>query len=139
MSIYTPPALNAVDFALTAFTPADITPYDSGLTSYVPPALNAVDFALVAYTLPQFNRVDWELLPGGFPTQYSGFKVRKTGSTIELCMVATGDAPTGMGGSIRINKNGTTYALYLVETGDSNASPVRVRTTTGTKSIRVKT
>ena len=76
---------------------------------------------------------------GGFPTQFSGFKIQKTGSTIELCLVATGDAPTGMGGSVRINKNGTTYALYLVETGDSNASPVRVRTTTGTKSVRLKT
>ncbi len=139
MSIYTPPALNAVDFALTAFTPADITPYDSGLTSYVPPALNAVDFALVAYTLPQFNRVDWELLPGGFPTQYSGFKVRKTGSTIELCMVATADAPTGMGGSIRVYKGATTYALYLVEISDGNASPVRVKTVTGVKSVRLKT
>lgn len=139
MSIYTPPALNAVDFALTAFTPADITPYDSGLTSYVPPALNAVDFALVAYTLPQFNRVDWELLPGGFPTQYSGFKVRKTGSTIELCLVAEADAATGMGGVPKIRKGGVTYALYLVETADGNASPVRIRTTTGTKAIRVKT
>lgn len=74
-----------------------------------------------------------------FPTQFSGFKVRKTGSTIELCLVATADAPTGMGGSIRINKNGTTYALYLVETGDSNASPVRVKTVTGIKSVRLKT
>ena len=74
-----------------------------------------------------------------FPTQYSGFKIRKTGSTIELCMVATADAPTGLGGSVRVRKNGVTYALYLVETGDSNASPVRIRTTTGTKAIRVKT
>lgn len=77
--------------------------------------------------------------PGGFPTQYSGFRVQKTGSTIELCMVAEADAPSGMGGVIKIRKGGVTYALYLVETGDANASPVRVRTTTGTKAVRLKT
>lgn len=76
---------------------------------------------------------------GGFPTQFSGFKVRKTGSTIELCLVATADAPAGMGGQLRVRKGGTTYALYLVETTDPNASPVRIKTTTGTKSIRLKT
>jgi len=139
MSVYTPPALNAVDFALTAFTPEDITPYDSALSVYTAPALNAVDFALSVYSQPIFFGVDWELLPGGFPTQYSGFKVRKTGSTIELCLVAEGDAPTGMGGVIKIRKGASNYALYLVETADGNASPVRVRTTTGTKSVRLKT
>ena len=75
----------------------------------------------------------------GFPTQFSGFKVRKTGSTIELCLVATADAPAGMGGQLRVRKGGVTYALYLVEVGDSNASPVRIRTSTGIKSIRLKT
>lgn len=74
-----------------------------------------------------------------FPTQFSGFKIRTTGSAIELCLVATADAPTGMGGSVRINKNGTVYAVYLVETTDPNASPVRVKTTTGVKSARLKT
>lgn len=77
--------------------------------------------------------------PGGFPTQYAGLKVRKTGSTIELCMVATADAPAGMGGQVRVYKGGVTYALYLVETSDGNASPVRIRTSAGTKSIRLKT
>ena len=76
---------------------------------------------------------------GGFPTQYSGFKIRKTGSTIELCLVAEADAATGMGGVPKIRKGGVTYALYLVETADGNASPVRIRTSIGTKSIRVKT
>ena len=77
--------------------------------------------------------------PGGFPTQYSGFKIQKTGSTIELCLVAEADAPSGMGGVLKIRKGGATYALYLVETSDGNASPVRIRTTTGTKAIRLKT
>ena len=44
-----------------------------------------------------------------------------------------------MGGVIKVNKGGTVYALYLVETGDANASPVRVRTSTGIKSVRLKT
>ena len=77
--------------------------------------------------------------PSGFPTQYAGFEVRKAGSTIELCLVATVDAPAGMGGQVRLSKNGTVYAAYLVETSDSNASPVRVQTTTGIKALRLKT
>ena len=77
--------------------------------------------------------------PGGFPTQYSGFKIQRTGGTIELCLVAEADAPSGMGGVLKIRKGGVTYALYLVETSDGNASPVRIRTTTGTKAVRLKT
>lgn len=76
---------------------------------------------------------------GGFPTQFSGLRIKKTASTIELCLVANADAPTGMGGRVKIRKGVVDYAVYLVETTDPNASPVRVRTTTGTKSIRLKT
>jgi hypothetical protein len=54
-------------------------------------------------------------------------------------MVAEADAPSGMGGVIKVRKGGVNYALYLVETTDPNASPVRARTTTGTKAIREKT
>jgi len=64
MSIYTVPALNAVDFALTAFTPEDITPYDSGLSVYTVPALNAVNFALVPYTIPNFFDIIDDVLAG---------------------------------------------------------------------------
>lgn len=63
MSVYTPPALNAVDYALEAFTPADLTPAGIALSSYTAPALNAVDFALVAHTPPTIPYVGWELLP----------------------------------------------------------------------------
>lgn len=81
MSVYVPPALNAVDFALEAFTPADITPYGMALSVYTPPALSAVNFALSVYTIPTFPYVGWELLPttppGGFiaawVSQLSGF------------------------------------------------------------------
>ena len=64
MSIYTPPALNAVDFAVESFTPADLTPAGNALAVYAVPALNAVDFALTAYTPPTYPYVGWELLPG---------------------------------------------------------------------------
>jgi len=140
MSIYTVPALNAVDFALTAFTPEDITPYDTGLSVYTVPALTAVDFALVPYTLPNFFDINFELLGGSsFPTQYSGLRTYYAGAMKELCLVAVADAPSGMGGVLKVDKNGTIYAVYLVETSDGDASSVRMRTSTGTKSIRLKT
>ena len=63
MSTYTPPALNAVDFALTAATVPDLTPAEQALSVYTPPALNAVDFALTAFTPPTYPYVGWELLP----------------------------------------------------------------------------
>jgi len=75
----------------------------------------------------------------GFPTQFSGLRVFYGGVVNELCLVAVADAPTGMGGQMFIDKNGTTYAVYLVETSDPDASSVRIRTSAGTKSIRVKT
>lgn len=76
---------------------------------------------------------------GAFPTQYSGLRIRKSGVTYDLCLVAVADAPTGMGGQPRIYKGGTAYAIYLVETTDPDASPLRMRTTTGTKAVRLKT
>ena len=139
MSIYTPPALNAVDFALASFTPESTAPYISALSAYTVPALNAVDFALSAYTLPTFPTIDWELLPGGFPTQFSGLRTFYNAAVRELCLVAEADAPSGMGGVLKVNKNGTDYAVYLVETSDGDASHVRIRTSTGTKAIRLKT
>lgn len=74
-----------------------------------------------------------------FPTQYSGFRTWYGGSMRELCLVAVADAPTGMGGVVKVRKAGTDYAVYLVETTDPDASSVRVETTTGTKSVRLKT
>ena len=62
MSVYTAPALNAVDFALTAVTPANITPYTIALSAYTPPATSAVDFALTTFTGPTFPDVGFELL-----------------------------------------------------------------------------
>lgn len=77
---------------------------------------------------------------GGGDAWYGAHLVGGGGGTvITLCLVAEADAPSGMGGVIKINKNGTLYSVYLVETTDPNASPVRVQTSTGTKSIRLKT
>jgi hypothetical protein len=74
-----------------------------------------------------------------FPTQFSGLRAYYGGSVRDLCLVAVADAPIGMGGVPRIRKGGTDYAVYLVETSDSNASPIRIRTSAGTKAIRAKT
>lgn len=73
-----------------------------------------------------------------FPTQYQGLRVRWV-TNLDLCLVAIADAPTGMGGSPRVRKNGVDYAIYLVETTDPHASPVRLRTSAGTKAIRLYT
>ena len=75
----------------------------------------------------------------GFPIQYAGLRAYYGVAVRELCLVAEADAPAGMGGVIKINKGGTNYVIYLVETGDANATPIRVKTTTGVKAIRIKT
>jgi hypothetical protein len=62
MPVYTPPALNAVDFALTVQPAHSVVPAYNVLVSYTVPALNAVDFALVTYTPPVYNTIDFELL-----------------------------------------------------------------------------
>ena len=74
--IYNIPALNAVNFALTAYSNPDVSAYRSVLTSYSQPALNAVNFIEVSYTLPTFHRINFELL-----TTYFGILKRWTGST----------------------------------------------------------
>jgi hypothetical protein len=73
-----------------------------------------------------------------FPTQYSGFRYWD-GTMRELCVVAESDAPSGMGARVHFRGSAADYALYLVETSDPNASPLMLRTTTGTKAIRLKT
>lgn len=74
-----------------------------------------------------------------FPTQFLGLRIFYGGTVKDLCLVAVADAPTGMGGQLSVDKNGTTLCIYLVETSDLLASAVRIETTAGTKSIRLKT
>lgn len=139
MSLYTTPALNAVNFALSTHTTPSIASPQNVLTAYVLPALAAVNFALTAYTLPTYPDVGWELLPVvSFPTQYPGLRGYDA-TVMELCLVAVADAPSGMGGVPMLRKNGVTYAVYLVETSDPNASTFRFRTSAGTKAVRLKT
>jgi hypothetical protein len=71
-----------------------------------------------------------------FPAQIAGLRYF-LGTVKELCLVALADAPTG--DQVRIRKGGTTYALYLVDPADPNASEIRIRTSGGTKAVRLKT
>ena len=82
---------------------------------------------------------DPTVVGGGFPTQYAGLRVYDGVALRELCLVAEIDAPPAMGAVLKLQKGGTLYAVYLVETTDPQASRVRIRTTTGTKSLRLKT
>ena len=68
MSVYTPPALNAVDFDLTVQPAHSVVPAETVLSVYTIPALTAVDFALTTYAPPVYNRINFELLPGGGTT-----------------------------------------------------------------------
>ena len=82
----------------------------------------------------------WNSAGAVFPTQYDGLKIRKAAATVSLCLVAEADAPTGMGGVLKMRDGaGNTRAIYLVETSDPDASPTRIQTTTGVKAIRLKT
>jgi hypothetical protein len=87
MPVYTPPALNAVDFALTARTPESVVPAYNVLVSYTVPALNAVDFALVSYTPPVYNTIDFELLDA--IVVYYGILKYWTGAIWERALLKT--------------------------------------------------
>lgn len=135
MSVYTPPALTSVDFALTPHSVPSIASPQNALSVYTTPALNAVNFALSVFTVPTWMNVGWELL-SSFPAQFAGLRYF-LGTVKELCLVALADAPAGP--QWRINKGGTDYAVYLVDTTDPNASQVRVDTGAGIKAARLKT
>ena len=95
------------------------------------------NFALSSYTVPTWIYVGWELL-STFPAQFAGLRTFYGGSVVELCLVAAADAPSGMGGQLFVDKSAT-RCIYLVETTDPQASSVRIQTTAGIKSIRLKT
>jgi len=141
VSVYTVPALNAVDFALTVHTVPDISPYETGLTVYTVPALNAVDFALTAYTPPTFPYVGWELLPGGdvapIITGQPQSTSIQTGGTAVLTVTATGANLTyqwyvGPSGDVSVPLVGETAASVSVSPLVDTTYWVRV--TSGTES-----
>jgi len=137
MSLYTPPALTAVDFALTAHTVPSIVQPQNVLAPYTTPVLNAVNFALSLFSQPTYPNIGWELLPSiGFPVQIAGLRYF-LGVMRELCLVALADAPPG--DQWRIRKNGIDYAVYLVDVSDPYASQVRIQTSAGLKAARLKT
>ena len=111
-----------VDFAGYPVGRLDVTPAASGF-------LGLVDFA--GYPV---GRLD-----SSFPAQFDGLRVFFHSVVNTLCLVAEVDAPAGMGGVIKVTKGASNYAVYLVDTADSNATPVRVNTTTGVKAVRIKT
>lgn len=78
MPPYTPPANNAVNFALSAFTPEVLTRAGAALTSYTRPALNAVNHALASFTRPVMPSVNFELAADA--VVYYGILKRWTGA-----------------------------------------------------------
>lgn len=78
-------------------------------------------------------------VPSAFPTQYPGLRCYFDGAATDLCLVDEAEAPTGMGGVLKIRKGGVNLAVYLVETTDPDASPVRIETSAGTKAVRLLT
>lgn len=135
MSVYTVPALNAVNFALTLHSVPSIASPQNVLQSYTTPALNAVNFVLSSFSLPTYMNIGWELL-STFPAQFAGLRYF-LGTVKELALVALVDAPAG--DQWRIRKGGTDYAVYLVDTTDPNASQIRIQTSAGLKAARLKT
>ena len=85
MPVYTPPALNAVNFALTARTPESVAPYTMALSVYTAPALNAVNFAVATYTAPVYNTIDFELLDA--LVTYYGILKRWTGAVWQRALM----------------------------------------------------
>ena len=125
MSVYTPPALNAVDSALEAVTPADITPAVTALTAYTAPALNAVDFALVAYTPPAIPYVGWELLPTGGGTVTGDLAATDGADTAafvgDISHAGVLAATDGADTALFVGDNCHVGSLFAVESGDSCA------------------
>lgn len=117
MPAYTPPALNAVDFALSVQPSHSVVPAYNVLVSYTVPALNAVDFALVSYSQPVYNTIDFEVLdvPAGGTTV----------DTLTGALTLTGFSPSiGKGiftgvGALTL----TGYAPTVVIAGEVPAAP----------------
>lgn len=116
MSLYVPPELDAVDFALTTHTVPAIDSPGHALQSHTPPSLDAVEFSLVSFTPPTYMDVGWELLPAGGTDGTASL----TGATSTLSagtIVAAGDASAVMTGT------GTEFSAgTITATGNGMAS-----------------
>ena len=73
-----------------------------------------------------------------FPVQYNYLRLRANNTTYALCLVGN-----GRGNSTaqipHVRRNGANYDIYLVPVANSYASPVRIKTTTGTLAVRYYT
>jgi hypothetical protein len=117
----------------------------SGVDVYLRPSQSrSIDVYLFAnagnatdvYLRPEGRPVLGGAAAPSFPTQYFGLKFYD-GTVKDLCLVAIADAPAG--NMLVVRKGGTNYAAYLVDTSDGNASKIRIKTSSGTKAIRLKT
>lgn len=135
---------------MASLTDVRLYDFDATPTTIILRALPVADLVSTDICLHEFDATATTLIlrtvpcvadaaPPTFPTQFAGLRVYYAGAVKDLCLVAVADAPTGMGAQMFINKNGTTYAVYLVETTDPDASSVRIQTSLGTKSVRLKT
>jgi hypothetical protein len=91
---------------------------------------------------PFFNGVAGGLYFDGelvFPIQFPGLRTFYDGLIKELCLVAADDAPTVVGGVVKIRKGSESYAAYLVDVSDPHASSVRIKTAGGVFAFRLKT
>lgn len=130
-------AASQVDFALKQAAPVTGLRWN-GLLLGMPVATVAYR-APGASTYVQVVGATLVWASSSFPLQYAGLRVQANGRMVELSVVDLANAPSGMGGVWRVQMVGSTKAVYLVDTTDPQASPVRVRTTTGTKAARLKT
>ncbi len=100
-------------------------------------------YAVGKYVNPEPSHSTWgneESSGGGtIPDQSSFLRFKRADGVYALCVVPNGQGAASMGGIPKVRKDGVTYDIYLVETNDAFASPVRVKTSAGTKAVRYYT
>jgi hypothetical protein len=75
---YTPPENDAVNFALTVYSPTSINRVGASLSEYTQPENDAVNFSLSIYVPIVFNGIDFDL--AGAAVSYYGILKRWTGA-----------------------------------------------------------
>ena len=100
MTVYTVPALDAVDFEISAAVPESVTNHVTTLTAYLAPALAAVAFALVPYTPPTFLSIDFELRDVAPTVTTNAIDPLQVGVPFSQQLVATGDEPITWTGTV---------------------------------------
>jgi hypothetical protein len=112
MSTYTPPALNAVDFAIAVQPAHSVVPVTEPISVYSAPALNAVNFALATYSIPDYNTIDFEFLP-----QASGITGNASLTSANSVLIAAGTIAVAGGVSLTNDASVLSANGSLVVTG----------------------